>query len=196
MIYGRFRTLISLFIVLAMGGLFLYAGSRILNSLSGAGASAPLVTPTPRPAIEQPTVVPTPTPRPTAPAHVKPVASPPAKRTTPRPSPTPNTPPKVIVSSSLANTKGATTFKAGAYPQLYCLIRNSAVPTSAGSVLLTWTKDTAGGFLNQYSVPRSGGADYSMYSYYPYVAQNPGAYRCDVTANGQPFGSARFTVTP
>ena len=54
-IYNHFRTLVSLLIVLSLAVVFLWGGSRVLNSMTGAAAPAP--TATPKPAIEQPTIV-------------------------------------------------------------------------------------------------------------------------------------------
>ena len=201
-IYGQFRTLINLLLVLALGAVFLWGGFRVFGAFTSS-ASAPLPTATPRPVIQQlPTIPPaTPTRRTGTGTGAKATATP---RPTPRPSPTPNTPPKMFVTTAEGSSTGATTFKVGTIPlsstgyqELYCKVRNSALPPGTTSFTMTWTKDgpDSSSSAYQYSVGRQPG-DFSYGNYISSRLSVPGAYRCDVNINGQPFGSARFTITP
>jgi len=201
-IYGQFRTLINLLLVLALGAVFLWGGFRVFGAFTSS-ASVPPPTATPRPMVQQlPTIPPaTATPTRRAGTVAQATATP---RPTPRPTPTPNTPPKVFVATSETASTGATSFKAGTiplsstgYPQLYCKVRNSALPPGTTSFTMTWTKDgpDSSSSAYQYSVGRTAG-DFTYGNYISSRLSVPGAYRCDVNINGQPFGSARFTITP
>jgi len=200
-VYGQFRTLINLLLVLALGAVFLWGGFRVFGAFTSSASAPPPATP--RPVVQQlPTMtVPpaTPTRRAGASTSAKATATP---RPTPRPSPTPHTPPKVIVAASEGSSTGATSFKVGTiplsttgYPQLYCKVRNSALPPGTTSFTMTWTKDGPDSSAYQYTVQRQPG-DFSYGNYISSRLSTPGAYRCDVNINGQPFGSAHFTITP
>jgi len=196
-IYGQFRTLINLLLVLALGAVFLWGGFRAFGAFTSS-ASAPLPTATPRPVVQQLPTIPPPTPTRRANVAAKATATP---RPAPKPSPTPNTPPKVIVAASEGSPIGATTFKAGTiplsggYPELWCKVRNSALPPGTTSFTMTWTKDGPDTSAYQYSVQRLAGEFTDGY-YISSRLSTPGAYRCDVNINGQPFGSAHFTIAP
>ncbi len=196
MIYGQFRTLINLLLVLALGAVFLWGGFRVFGAFTNS-ASAPLPTATPRPIIERPTIPPaTPTRR--AGTVAKATATP---RPTPRPSPTPNTPPKVIVATSESDSTGATSFRAGTVllaggiPELWCRARNSALPAQ-GSVTFTWFKDQPTVFVDQYPVGRLSGEFTDGFYKDGQFAVAGSKFRCDVAVNGVAIGSARFTITP
>jgi hypothetical protein len=194
-IYSHFRMLVSLLIVVALALVFLWGGSRVLNSVTGAPAPAPRATP--KPAIERPTLVPV--TRSTQPArgghkrpvaHPRPVHKPAAHR--PPPTATPNTMPSVFVTASASPASPATVFPLG-LQRLYCWVRNSALPRGTVSITFNWTKDQPNGFLYQFSLARQRFAYTGAYYVVPQVAGN---YRCDVIVNGQPFGSAHFTRAP
>jgi len=200
-IYGQFRTLINLLLVLALGAVFLWGGFRAFGAFTSS-ASAPLPTATPRPVIQQlPTIPPaTPTRRAGTGTGAKATATP---RPTPRPSPTPNTPPKVIVALSTSDNKGATSFSAasipvvGGFPELWCRARNSALPLQ-GSITFTWYKEPSepSAPLYQRAIPRTSG-DFTDFYLQETIFKTVGnKFRCDVAVNGQAVGSARFTITP
>ena len=198
-IYGQFRTLINLLLVLALGAVFLWGGFRAFGAFTSS-ASAPLPTATPRPVVQQlPTIPPaTPTRRAGTGTGAKATATP---RPTPRPSPTPNTPPKVIVALSVSDTKGATSLSAASvpirdgYPSVYCLARNTALPAQ-GSVTFTWYNDQPNAFLWQQAIPRQPG-DFTIYYYeHPQFKTPGGKFHCNVAVNGVDIGSAHFTITP
>ena len=194
-IYNHFRTLVSLLIVLSLAVVFLWGGSRVLNSMTGAAAPAP--TATPKPAIEQPAIVPvTRSTKPARVRHTRPVARPrpihePAVHR-PHPTATPNTPPSVFVTASASPASPAQVFPLG-LERLYCWVRNSALPRGAVSITVNWTKDQPNGFLYQFSLARQA---YSYSGAYYYVPRVAGKYRCDIIINGQLFGSAHFSRAP
>jgi len=194
-IYSHFRMLVSLLIVVALALVFLWGGSRVLNSVTGATPPAPSATP--QPAIEQPTVVPvTRSTKPARGGHKRPAARPrpvhkPAAHRPP-PMATPNTTPSVFVTAAAAAANPATAFPLG-LQRLYCWVRNSALPQGAVSITFNWTKDQPNGFLYQFSLARQPFAYTGAYYFVPQVA---GKYRCNIIINGQPFGSAHFTRAP
>jgi hypothetical protein len=192
-IYSHFRMLVSLLTVVALALVFLWGGSRVLNSVTEATPPAPSATP--QPAVEQPTVVPV--TRSTNPArveHKRPVARtrPVHKPATHRPTARPTTTPSVFVTASASTANPAAIFPLG-LQRLYCWVRNSALPQGAVSITFNWTKDQPNGFLYQYSLSRQPSAYTGAYYFVPQVA---GKYRCDIIVNGQPFGSAHFSRTP
>ena len=195
MIYNHFRTLVSLLIVLGLALVFLWGGSRVLNSMTGAAAPAP--TATPKPAIEQPASVSV--TRSTKPARVRhtrptarprPIHEPAAHR--PHPTATPNTPPSVFVTASASPASPAQVFPLG-LERLYCWVRNSALPPGTVSITFNWTRDQPNGFLYQFPLARQPQAYTGAYYFVPPIA---GKYRCDILINGQPFGSAHFSRAP
>lgn len=184
-IYGRYRTLISIVIVLILAGAFLWGGTHMLNTVTGT-AAPPSPTATVRPVIEQPAVTATPLASPT-PQH-------PNATATPLPTATPNAPPKVFVSASEADLTPTTSFPTG-LTHIWCHVRNSTLPKGAVSVLFAY-----------YWL--FGGANQSMFSHSeaPFPASlttdaywlgtsNPGKYSCNVTVDGRPFGSAHFSLS-
>src|ERR671937_662912 len=184
--------LVSLLIVVALGLVFLWGGSRVLDAVTEATPPAPSATP--KPALERPTVVPvTRSTNPVRGGHTRPVARPrpvhkPAAHRLP-PTATPNTTPSVFVTASSSPASPATAFPLG-LQRLYCWVRNSALPQGAVSITFNWTKDQPSGFLYQFSLARQ---PYAYTGAYYYVPQVAGKYRCDVIVNGQPFGSAPFS---
>jgi len=194
-IYNHFRTLVSLLIVVALAVVFLWGGSRVLNSMTGVAAPAP--TATPKPAIEQPTIVPvTRSTKPARVGHKRPVARPrpshePAAHR-PHPTATPNTTPSVFVTASASPASPATVFPRG-LQRLYCWVRNSALPHGAVSITFNWTRDRPNGFLYQFPLARQPNAYTGAYYYVP---PDAGKYRCDIIINGQHFGSAHFSRAP
>ena len=193
-IYNQFRTMISMVIVLAVAVGFLWGGSRLLNSVTGAAPPPP--TPTVKPAIEQPTVAPTATPHPKgAPGGSAHPTVPAAPTATPRPSPTPNTPTKVFMTAREFDKTPVTTFHLSqGLSSLWCHARNSALPPGTTTMTFYWTKDEPNGFLNQFALGLQSGPFTD--AYYQYVAAHTGTYRCDVIINNQTFGSVHFTVAP
>jgi hypothetical protein len=195
MIYSHFRMLVSLLIVVALALVFLWGGSRVLNSVTGAPPPSPSATP--KPAIERPTIVPvTRSTKPAPGGHKRPVTRPrpihkPAAHPAP-PTATPNTSPNVFVTASASPASPATVFPLG-LQRLYCWVRNSALPPGTVSITFNWTKDQPNGFLYQFSLAQQRRAYTGAYYYVPQVA---GKYRCDVIVNGQPFGSAHFSRAP
>lgn len=189
-VYSQIRTLVSLVAVLAMAVVFLWVGSRLLNTVTGAAPPAP--TATVQAAIEQPTVPPVATRKPKNVVHLRPSPTEPAP---PRASPTPKAPPEVIITNSLSPDNPQTVFHTGASYST-CWIRNSSLPLGSSSVTFNWVEDSplSNHFLYQFPVSRSAGV-YTG-AYYVYVAQNPGKYHCDVIVNGQVAGTAHFTVLP
>lgn len=200
-VYSQIRTLISIAVVLVLAVVFLWAGNRVLNAVTGAASSPP--TPTVKAIVEPPTAVPTarrrkqPTPTthaahtPAARATVKPTAH------HPHPTPTPHTPPKVFVTSSNTADHPAALFHINsAVNRFYCWVRNSTLPPGITAVTFNWVQEKpTNQFLTQYPVgkaafPFTGGF------YQGYITQNAGKYRCDVVINGQVFGTARFAVAP
>lgn len=181
-IYGRYRTLVSIAIVLVLAVGFLWGGSRMLNAVTGTATPSP--TPTLRPVIEQPTSTPgpraTPTPR-------RPIAT-----ATPQPTATPHTPAKVFISASQTDLTPTASFHVGA-SKIWCLVRNSALPAGAVSVSINWWQEQPS--LNLYQISQAPWSGPVTGSYY-YVSATPAKYRCDVAVDGQPFGSARFAVMP
>jgi len=201
-IYGQFRTLINLLLVLALGAVFLWGGFRVFGAFTSS-ASAPPPTATPRPMVQQlPTIPPaTATPTRRAGKVAQATATP---RPTPRPTPTPNTPPKVIVTLSTSDNKGATSFSAasipvvGGFPELWCRARNSALLPLQGSITFTWYKEPSelSAPLYQRAIPRTSG-DFTDFYLQETIFKTVGnKFRCDVAVNGQAVGSARFTITP
>jgi len=194
-IYSQFRMLLSLLVVVALALVFLWGGSRVLNSVTEATPPAPSATP--RPAVERPTVVPaTRSTKPARGGHTRPVARPrpvhkPAAHRPP-PTATPNSTPSVFVTASAPPVSPATVFPLG-LQRLYCWVRNSALPQGAVSITFNWTKDQPNGFLYQFSLARQRSAYTGAYYFVPQVA---GTYRCDIIVNGQPFGSAHFSRAP
>jgi len=198
-VYGQFRTLINLLLVLALGAIFIWGSFRVFGALAGSASATPAIA-TATPFVEHPTAPPSPAPTATrrsgsgAPAR-------PTPRPTPRPSPTPNTPPRVYVALSANDPKGATSFAAAdlpirdGYPTVYCIVRNSALPT-IGSVTFSWYREQPTSFLFQPITPRLPGD--ITYWYYPSpLFKSPGGkFRCDAMVNGVAIGSAHFTITP
>jgi hypothetical protein len=194
-IYSQVRMLLSLLIVLALAVVFLWGGSRVLNSVTGAPPPAP--TATPRPVVEQPTLVPLArSTRQVRAGHKRPVAR--AQPThqlaarRPPPTATPPTPPSVFVTASASVASPAKVFPLG-LDRLYCWVRNSALPQGVVSITFNWAKDQPNGFLYQFSLARQPDAYTGAYYYVPQVAGN---YRCDIIINGQTFGSAHFRLGP
>lgn len=194
-IYGQLRTLFSLLIVLALAAGFLWGGFHVLGTVTGS-AAPPAATATPAAVTEAPTIVPTASPKTRKPsvAPAKHATPRPAKSPTPRPSPTPQGPPKVIMTSAStyppSNPSKVFHLSDGLF-QVVCWARNDTVPAGA-AVTFTWYDDTTNKQLYQYPQPRSG-SDYTGV-FFRYVAA--GKYRCDVTVNGKPLGSAHYTVAP
>ena len=193
-IYSHFRMLVSLLIVVALGLVFVWGGSRVLNAVTEATPAAPSATP--KPAIERPTAVPVTLSTKTARGeHTRPVARRPSHKPAahrPAPTATPNTTPNVFVTASASPASPATVFPLG-LQRLYCWVRNSALPPGTVSITFDWTKDQPNGFLYQYSLSRQRRAYTGAYFYVPQVA---GKYRCDIIINGQPFGSVHFSRAP
>ena len=192
-IYSHFRMLVSLLIVVALALVFLWGGSRVLNSVTEATPPAPSATP--QPAVEQPTVVPvTRSTKPARVGHKRAVARPQPvqKPVAHRPTATPNTTPSVFVTASASTANPATVFPLG-LQRLYCWVHNSALPQGAVSITFNWTKDQPNGFLYQFSLARQ---PYAYTGAYYFVPQVAGKYRCDIIVNGQPFGSAHFQRAP
>ena len=193
--YSQFRTLISLLIVFLLAGAFLWGGSKLLNSATGAAPPPP--TPTVPVVVEQPSNSPTaragshgsvagashsrstPTPTPVPP--------------TPAPSPTPKGPPKVFMTQALGSPVPAASFPLG-LDKIYCWVRNAAVPPNTPAVTFYWTKDAPNGFISQFPLALQGGNLYTI-AYGPsYINDTAGKYRCDVLLNQQVIGSAHFVV--
>ena len=197
-VYSQIRTLVSIVIVLALAILFLWAGNRVLNSVTGA-ASPPPPTATVKAIVEPPTAAPTPRHRPTATPQSTAAAHRTPKPTGHRPHPTatPNTPPKVFVTDSDTADKPATAFHVDpTVNRFYCWVRNGALPPTTTAVTFNWVQETpTNQFLTQYPVGKSSFA-YTGGFYQGYITQTPGTYHCDVVINGQVFGTAHFTVTP
>ena len=193
-IYSHFRMLVSLLIVVALGLVFVWGGSRVLNAVTEATPAAPSATP--KPAIERPTAVPVTLSTKTARGeHTRPVARRPSHKPAahrPAPTATPNTTPNVFVTASASPASAATVFPLG-LQRLYCWVRNSALPPGTVSITFNWTKDQPNGFLYQFSLSRQRHAYTGAYYYVPQVA---GTYRCDIIINGQLFGSAHFRRAP
>jgi len=102
--------------------------------------------------------------------------------------------PTVFVSLSSRGTKAATVFALhGQNRRIFCLVRNSALPPVPvyAALLFQWSQGAPlPSFI--FSENRAAGP----FSYVYYIVSTAGHYRCDVSANGRPVGSARFTVTP
>ena len=206
MVYGAFRSFVNIGLVLALGIFFIWGTFHLSNAL-GSSASAPLATPTPQSIIEQPM---SPSSNPTKRAsNGLGVKNMPAVRATPRPrpsrrprpSPTPNIPPKVIVTASEGETKGATSFSAksiplvGGFPQLWCRVRNDALPT-IGSITFTWDKGAPTASPFQYAVQRQLGTFTDGYLRGGGLNVPGNKYRCVATVNGVVIGVVSFTITP
>ena len=190
-IYSHFRMLVSLLIVVALALVFLWGGSRVLNSVTGATPPAPSATP--QPAVEQPTAVPvTRSTKPARVGHKRPVTRPQPVHKPAAHRPPATVTPSVFVTAAAAAANPATAFPLG-LQRLYCWVRNSALPQGAVSITFNWTKDQPNGFLYQFSLARQPFAYTGAYYFVPQVA---GKYRCDIIINGQPFGSAHFTRAP
>jgi hypothetical protein len=195
-IYSQVRMLISLLIVLALALAFLWGGSRVLNSVTGAAPPAP--TATPRPVIEQPVLVPATHragPQRARVAHKQPKVvrvRPSHKPAAPRPTPTPHAPPSVFMTADASTASPQTVFHLG-LDRLYCWVRNSALPSTAVTITFNWAKDQPNGFLYQFALARQ---PYAYTGAYYYVPQVAGKYRCDIIINGQTFGSAHFRLVP
>jgi len=198
-VYGSFRTLINLLLVLALGAIFIWGSFRVFGAFTGS-ASAPPPTLTPMAVVEHPVAPPTATPTKRAVRGTGARATP-TPRPTPRPTPTPNTPPKVFVTLLETDTTGATSFSAkavplsGGAPQLWCRVRNSALPT-VGSVTFTWQKDVPNASPYQYAVARQAGDFTDGYFQNSGFSVPGNKFRCDIAVNGQSIGSAHFTITP
>ena len=200
-VYGQFRTLINLLLVLALGGIFIWGSFRVFGALAGSSSAAPVIA-TATPVVERPTAPPAPTA--TRRANTGPgssVKGTPTPRPTPRPSPTPKTAPKVIVVLAESDTKGETKFSAaaipfaGGFPILWFRVRNSALPQT-GSITFSWYREQPTVFINQYAAPRSVG-EFTDVNYRDSQLHVPGAkFRCDVAVNGVPIDSVHFTITP
>ncbi len=101
------------------------------------------------------------------------------------------TSPTVFVSLSSRGTRAATTFALhGQNQRIYCLVRNSALPVYA-VLLFQWSQGSPPPFFT-FPENRAPGQFSDVY----YTVSPAGRYRCDVSVNGRPVGSARFTVTP
>ena len=104
------------------------------------------------------------------------------------------TSPTVFVSLSSRGTRAATVFALhGQLLRIYCLVRNSVLPRISASMILSfqWSQGSPPPFFIYPEAPLVG-----QFSYVYYAVPTAGRYRCDVSANGRPVGSARFTVTP
>jgi len=104
------------------------------------------------------------------------------------------TSPTVFVSLSSRGTRAATVFALhGQNRRIFCLVRNSALPRISASMTFSfrWTQGTPPPFFALSENQATG-----QFSYVYYTVSAAGRYRCDVSANGRPVGSARFTVTP
>ncbi len=194
MAQGQFRTLINLVVVFGLLGMFLWGGSHLLNALTGSDQTAGAA-PTPQSVIEQPGAFDTATATPRGGTHAPtaiptPTVAPPTD--TPAPTPTPKAPPKVIISlSPLGDSPAHTINLTGSLVQVYCLVRNSALPqTGTNSLLFRWLQGPPPAFFTLPLVPS---ADVP-FTYTFYRLSTPGKYRCEVVDNGQPFGAADFTL--
>ena len=83
----------------------------------------------------------------------------------------------------------------GGSPQLWCRVRNSALPP-VGSVVFSWYKDQPSAFILQYTVGRLSGDFTDGYLKDSDFRTAGAKFRCDVAVNGQQIGSAHFTITP
>ncbi len=101
------------------------------------------------------------------------------------------TSPTVFVSLSSRGTRAATVFALhGQNQRIFCLVRNSALRAYA-VLLFQWSQGSPLPFFT-FPENRTSG----QFSYVYYIVSTAGRYRCDVSANGRPLGSAQFTVTP
>jgi len=191
---GQFRTLINLVVVFGLLGTFLWGGSRLLNALTGSDQAASAA-PTPQAVIEQPGAFDTPIATPRGGTHAPipsptPTVAPPTD--TPAPTPTPKAPPKVIISlSALGDNPTHTITLTGGLVQVYCLVRNSALPPGPNNNLVfSWLQGPPPAFFS-YPEPESQGVPFTL-AYYKFTA--PGKYRCEVVDNGQSIDGADFTL--
>lgn len=193
-VYSQFRTLISLLIVIFTAGLFMWGGSKLLNSVTGAAPPPP--TATVPAAIEQPATPTLPAVTATARAfqraHPSPTATP-RPTATPSPTPTPKGPPKVFTTTSLDTSTQSTKFPTG-IARIYCWVRNVALSPGTASATFWWYADQPPQLLNQFALTRQGGDN--TIAWFPFAAQPQGKYHCEVTANGQVVGDAHFTIGP
>lgn len=183
MIYGRYRTLISIVIVLILAGAFLWGGTHMLNTVTGT-AAPPSPTATVRPVIEQPAATTTSLAIPT-PQH-------PNATVTPLPTATPNAPAKVFIAALQTDLTPTTTFHVGV-SKVWCLVRNSTLPASAVSVSISWKQEQPD--LSLFQITQKPWSGTITGSYY-LVSATPAKYRCDVAVDGRVFGSARLSVVP
>lgn len=186
MIYGRYRTLISIVIVLALAIAFVWGSVRVLDSVTGSAAPAP-ATPTAVVLVEQPSA--TPIPRATAtPRH-------PLATATPAPTATPAGPPKVFVSTSESDQIPTSTFPTG-LTHIWCHVRNSTLPKGAVSILFVYDWLLGGNNQSMFTHSEAPFPASLTTDAYWLGASNPGKYSCDVTVDGRPFGSAHFSLAP
>lgn len=105
---------------------------------------------------------------------------------------TPVWPPKVYIAALRASKTPVTTFHVGV-SKVWCLVRNSTLPSGAVSVSINWRQEQPDLSLFQITQkPWGGPVTGSWYI----VASTPAKYRCDVAVNGNSFGVARFSVVP
>jgi hypothetical protein len=200
-VYGQFRTLINLLLVLALGAIFIWGSFRLFGAVAGGAAAAPVIA-TSTPVVERPTPPSAPTPTKRA-SGSQGAASGAKASPTPHPTqrPTPSAPPKVYVALSATDPRGATSFAAASlpirdgYPTVYCIVRNNALP-AIGSVTFTWYREQPTNFLFQPVTPRLPG-DFTYWYYPSPLFKAPGGkFRCDAMVNGVSIGSAHFAITP
>ena len=99
----------------------------------------------------------------------------------------------VFVSSSPNATGAATIFALhGQAQRIYCLVHNSAIPPVPVHALLLfqWSQGSPPPVFS-FSTTKVAG----QLSYTYFTVSMPGHYRCDVSTNSHPVGSAQFTVT-